>query len=352
MDDRRVTPRDQPPSLPLAHSAPADGRDPQPYADHVISVRDGACARAEAMLRFTSSPPAGFMDGVRDASALHDLGKLDPANQVALASGRNGRLHWDHIDAGVAHLMGAKAVSAAWLVRGHHAPGLPSQQEQFTDSGRRLRGRRGNEESTSRHDEQIARTDAHLPDLLSTHAAVVGPATPTRSKVVHGLAMRLALSCLVDADHSDTSTFDNERDQPVPPKPRWAERLAQLDTFVAALKPSENTARNEHRETFYKVCRNSTIAAPLVACEGPVGIGKTTAVTAYLLRRAQEDNLRRLVVVAPYINIISQTAKTLRQALTLPGEQQQEVVAEHHHGRISTHARRGNWPSFGVRRLS
>ena len=319
------------PSVPLAHSAPAEGCNPQPYADHVIPVRDGACARAEAMLRFAAPRPAGFMKGVQAASTFHDLGKLDPDNQTALAAGRNAPLRWNHIDAGVAHLMGCKAFMAAWLVRAHHAPGVPSQPVHFSDNGRRFRGRRRDDDSTELHDEQAARTDAYLPDLLATHAAIAGPATPDRTKVIHGLDMRLALSCLVDADHTDTARFDTGLGPPKPPQPRWAERLASLDAYVAALSPSESAERNQHRRAFYEACRHSTIAAPLVACEGPVGIGKTTAVTAYLLKRAQEESLRRLVVVAPYTNIITQTAETLRRALTLPGEVPEEVVAEHHH---------------------
>ena len=318
-------------SVPLAHSAPAKGSNPQLYADHVIPVRDGACARAEAMLRFATPRPVGIMEGIEAAGTFHDLGKLDPDNQAAFVAGRNTPLPWDHIDAGVAHLMACKAHAAAWLVRAHHAPGIPSQLVHFSDNGRRLRGRRRDDDSMDRHDEQIARTDAHLLALLGTHAAATGPATQARTKVVHGLDMRLALSCLVDADHTDTARFDTGFGPPEPLQPRWAERLASLDAYVAALKPSENVERNEHRQAFYEACRRSTIAAPLVACEGPVGIGKTTAVTAYLLKRAQEEGLRRLVVVAPYTNIITQTVRTLRRALTLPGEVPDEVVAEHHH---------------------
>lgn len=321
-------------SVPLAHSAPAEGRNPQPYADHVISARDGACARAEAMLRFATPKPVGFMEGIEAAGTFHDLGKLDPDNQAALAAGRNAPLPWDHIDAGVAYLMARKAHTAAWLVRAHHAPGVPSQPVHFSDNGRRLRGRRRNDDSMDRHDEQVTRTDAHLPALLGIHAAAAGSTTPARTKVVHGLDMRLALSCLVDADHTDTARFDTGFGPPKPLQPRWAERLASLDAYVAAFRakrPGESAERNEHRRAFYETCRHSTIAAPLVACEGPVGIGKTTAVAAYLLKRAQEEGLRRLVIVAPYTNIITQTAGTLRRALTLLGEVPDEVVAEHHH---------------------
>jgi len=69
----------------------------------------------------------------------------------------------------------------------------------------------------------------------------------------------------------------------------------------------------------------------MVACEGAVGLGKTTAVTAYLLQRAKAEGLRRLIIVAPYTNILTQTANRLRSALVLPDEDAHEVIVEHHH---------------------
>jgi CRISPR-associated endonuclease/helicase Cas3 len=69
----------------------------------------------------------------------------------------------------------------------------------------------------------------------------------------------------------------------------------------------------------------------MVACQAPVGIGKTTAVAAYLIQRAAEENLRRLIIVAPYTNILTQTGRRLRKALVLPGERPDEVIVEHHH---------------------
>ena len=63
---------------------------------------------------------------------------------------------------------------------------------------------------------------------------------------------------------------------------------ARLDEYVSGLPSSGSAVRDRHRQEFYRACREADIADPMVACEGPVGIGKTTAVTAYLLRRAQE----------------------------------------------------------------
>jgi CRISPR-associated endonuclease/helicase Cas3 len=285
------------------------------------------------MLRFATPEPEGLLDAIDAAAAFHDLGKLDIENQAVLAGGRGAPLPWDHVDAGVAHLSAAKNLMAAWLVRAHHAPGLPSRAEHFDldGLGRRLRGLRGDERSVNEHERQIRRTNAKLTAYLVAHkgaadAIAVGPVN-----AIGGLTMRLALSCLVDADHADTARFDKGFEPPKAPEPRWDERLRRLDGYVGGLPPSGNAVRDRHRQEFYQACREAEIADPMVACEGPVGIGKTTAVAAHLIRRAQKGGLRRLIVVAPYTNIIVQTAERLREALLLPGEAADEVVVEHHH---------------------
>jgi CRISPR-associated endonuclease/helicase Cas3 len=316
----------------LAHSASPNGAPAQCYADHITAVHRGACQRAEAMLRYASDPPAGLLDAIGAAACFHDLGKLDPANQDTLRSGREARMHWDHIDGGVAHLSAKRNMMAAWLVRAHHAPGLPANAAHFTDpNDPRLRGRRNDDDEPRRHADQIARTDAFLAAYLAAHDSALGRTEIARMPSRHGLTMRLALSCLVDADHTDSARAETMR-EPVPGlEPRWKERLARLDDHVAKLPRRSHGARDLNRQAFYEACRDACIGASMVACEGPVGIGKTTAVPAYLLRRASMEGLRHLIVVAPYTNIISQTVGELRRALTLPGEQPQDVVVEHHH---------------------
>lgn len=334
---------------PLAHSAREPGLEPQTYRAHIAGtatsegVNEGALRRADAMLRFYTDKAKceTIRNAVVDAATFHDLGKLDPEIQTALRQGRNARLGWDHIDAGVAHLRASGAYMAAWMVRAHHAPGLPSLPVHFAKSpnARRLRGvRRDEGVAPEVHEQQIARTDGLLDRMIAAHEAALGPHQPARSKALHGLSMRLALSCLVDADHSDTAYADTGWTAPDDVQPRWAERLASLDAYVADLgkreaRSDDEKRRNDFRRRFYQACREREPDAALMACEGPVGIGKTTAVTAYLLRRAIATGARRLFIVAPYTAILSQTARTLREALVLEDERGRPdtIVAEHHH---------------------
>jgi CRISPR-associated endonuclease/helicase Cas3 len=330
----RVTVDPKGPTL-LAHSAPERGAHGQPYAAHVNGVRAGAVARVEAMVKHAGRPMQGLVEAVEAAAVYHDLGKLDPDSQSVLRDGRSGRLRWDHVDAGVACLAARKSWMAAWLVRSHHAPGLPPNLDHFASpTDRRLRGRRNDGEPKVCHDEQIRRTDGLIDRYLASHEAAIGSCEAQGQRPQHGLAMRLALSCLVDADHSDTALFDSGR-PPLPEcEPRWEERLAALSEYVGRLPAGQSHStreRNRRRRAFFEGCLRSEIADHLVACEGPVGIGKTTAVAAYLIRRARDEGLRRLIVVVPYTNILTQTAKRLRAALVLPGEHPDHVIVEHHH---------------------
>ena len=117
---------------------------------------------------------------------------------------------WDHIDAGVAHLGQSGNWMAAWLVRAHHAPGLPCMARHFDPDGlgRKLRGRRRDEQGFKR----AARPDREPTSVWRSIWRITRPSSarlePANARVRHGLTMRLALSCLVDADHADTAWFD------------------------------------------------------------------------------------------------------------------------------------------------
>lgn len=320
----------------LAHSSPRDGTAGDPYERHINAVQRGAVERAQEMLRYASNQPSGLLEAIKSAAIFHDLGKLDPDIQAVFRKGRGSRLKWDHIDAGVAHLSAKQSWMAAWLVRAHHAPGFPQKIGHFDPDGlgRRLRGRRNDDDTKERHDKQIERTESLIRHYLTVHETVVGDQPVSRRRPSHGLTMRLALSCLVDADHSDSAFFDTGQPLPSGPNPRWAERLSTLREYVRGLPAGTTDAeklRNRRRTEFFYACLESKIDNPLVACEGPVGIGKTTAVVAYLIRRAEQEELRRLIIVAPFTNILAQTANRLRKAIVLPGEDPFEVIVEHHH---------------------
>lgn len=307
---------------PIAHSA-RKNYPPQTYEAHV----HGVCERAgkyAAEAECYSVKANGILSAiVRDSALLHDLGKLEERNQSVLCEQSRRRRHLpvDHTDAGSAALQKMGSGCAAMLVYSHHQ-GLPDLSTEFAARGCSI-FRNGNAEVR-------AETDAALPALLRQHEALF-PRKPNKEVQAYdgdpAVFLRMALSCLADADHGDTAAAFGQTEKAMP-ELRPQERLAALDHYVS--KFGETDERSSLRRELYQSCRSAEAHSGFSVCGSPVGSGKTTAVMAHLLEQACKRNARRIFVVLPYTSIIRQSVDIYRKALVLPGETPEDVVAELH----------------------
>lgn len=310
----------------LAHSA--QGHVPeQSYREHILAVNRHAKQYSAAATRFFSGQNgerAAFLKAVDEGSLFHDLGKVDARNQVVLNDlGSREKLPLNHCDGGTALLWGSKAVNGAFLSYCHHA-GLFSLSEELAKP----------DKLAFRDVEIAADVDVRLDEYLEGHSQAVGTEAygPTGDSLpLKGLPLRLALSCLVDADHHDTAQHYGQEPDVVPCSARWQERLDALDHYVEGLKQGLQDTRNGLRNEIYAACRGASTEPAIRCCDAPVGSGKTTAVMAHLLKAAESKKLRHIFVVLPYTNIIRQSVDIYRQALVLPSEEPEEVVAAHYH---------------------
>ena len=307
---------------PIAHSA----RKNYPLQTYEAHVR-GVCERAgkyAAEAECYSVKANGILSAiVRDSALLHDLGKLEERNQSVLCEQSRRRRHLpvDHTDAGSAALQKMGSGCAAMLVYSHHQ-GLPDLSTEFAARGCSI-FRNGNAEVR-------AETDAALPALLRQHEALF-PRKPNKEVQAYdgdpAVFLRMALSCLADADHGDTAAAFGQTEKAMP-ELRPQERLAALDHYVS--KFGETDERSSLRRELYQSCRSAEAHSGFSVCGSPVGSGKTTAVMAHLLEQACKRNARRIFVVLPYTSIIRQSVDIYRKALVLPGETPEDVVAELH----------------------
>lgn len=306
---------------------PEKGIPVQSYKQHVSEVLKMAIAFAEKAAPHTLYSLL-LKDAVQYAAAYHDLGKLDNGNQEVLKNGR-GHLPVKHWDAGAAYLSAHAKIRAnmiaALLIYSHHE-GLPS----IVEEGLKKSG-------PFRVPEAIENSKAFLARYLEAHAKEVGEHGVSQlewqGKSANSMFMRIGLSCLVDADHTDSARHCGnvipEGEVPLEP----GKRLVALDYYVANI-PDElgKEDRNALRRQVYNACRIAQPAAgDIVACDSPVGTGKTTAIMAHLLNVAEQKRLRRIFVVLPFTNIIDQSVDVYRRSLVLDGEEQERVVAAHHH---------------------
>jgi CRISPR-associated endonuclease/helicase Cas3 len=329
---------------PLAHSA-RHGAPTQTYREHVTNVVSGAVARGERMLQhyepaasWISSP--AMLEIVKSAARFHDLGKLDSGFQKTLETNLTSEEHIRHEDAGVSWLLANGADEAAGLVSAHHQ-GLVRYYLEVADDRPVATGRLDGIAFRIKEDRTTKATASSLKSYLKGHEDHYGSCTvepEQHQNKLTGLSRRLLLSCLVDADHSDTATHYGNEPAVLPALPRWGERLAKLDEYVARLpraNPKKATPqeleRQGIRDELYRLCRTSDPVSRLRSCDAVVGSGKTTALMAHLLHVAATRNLRHIIVVLPYTNIIRQSVEVYRKALCLEGENPEEIVAEHHH---------------------
>ena len=326
---------------PLAHSA-RDGVPEQSYSDHARNVLRYAIALARGAAALSPKWCGSFVAAVERAAAYHDLGKLDELFQEVLRHNRKNKHGFNHVEGGTAHLLRIKQFEAAFTAYAHHIglPSFPKEKAKFANGHNLVFRDTGELDGLGQAAWQ--RTEEHLETYLCQHHKLFAPIAPVGNQLFTGLVRRLALSCLVDADHSDTARhYRNEREEPSPDL-RPAERLARLDEYVAGL-PAKNPPANDRerqrlklRQLVYNACRERKLGEGehILACDSPVGTGKTTAVMAHLLRAAAEKKLRRVFVVLPFTNIIDQSVDVYRRALCLAGESaaaMESVVAAHHH---------------------
>lgn len=313
----------------LAHSAQViDGKTipAQTYENHISNVLKLASQYAQEAGQYEKAKNTGFLQSVHNAADFHDLGKLHPKIQEFLAHPIPGKhLPFHHNDGGSAYCLGKKDLIAAAAIYAHHA-GLPN----FSDEKAKFPNLFRDEDKNLRDF-----TDAHLGDMSSTHFSLGLPQwkdNPYMPQSGFQVQLRMILSCLADADHGDTARNYNQNlpaDTAVPL--RAAERLKQLDQYVNSLNAGHTDQRSLLRHDMYVQCRDSSVSEDFSSCDSPVGSGKTTAVMAHLLTQAVKRNLRRIFVILPFTNIITQSVDTYRKCLVLPGEDPEMVVAELHH---------------------
>jgi CRISPR-associated endonuclease Cas3-HD len=306
----------------------------QPYEQHISEVLRRARDAASESGKYASSFAQDFLKTVELAAEFHDLGKLDKKNQEILSGEKTAKnLPVQHTDAGAAHLLNAESHPAALAIQAHHIgyPDFINEQEKDEYVFRDTENCEAVSKTVREH------VNETLSELLAIHNTLLKgnnniPRIETFGRDQQ-VALRMVLSCLADADHTDSAVSRGDyppSETVIPLRP--TERLKKLDQYVFALKKKQDE-RSILRREMYQMCRDAETenTERICSCDSPVGSGKTTAVMAHLLRQAEKRNLRRIFVILPVTNIIRQSVTKYREALCFADENPEAVVAELHH---------------------
>ena len=299
----------------FAHSDPK-GRscdDPdgewQPLAAHLRQVADFA----ERFAAEAGASPA-LIRRARALGLLHDSGKYSLDFQRRIRGDKKKAPHSD-FGAALAYFRGGRATDLAFAIAGHHG-GMPDQDC--------LRGRLVKAREKIAHLFGAASGDCpEVGECLQSLGGAPGDALQLEC------ATRILFSCLIDADRLDTARHGGME---IPsPTPLDAGRAAAKRVGDGGGESSRNGRRageiGPGRSLEGLPCRRRAPGSSVFPDRSDGG-AKTLASMAFALRRAElfPQNVRRIVVVIPYLSIIEQNARVFREALG------SDAVVEHHSG--------------------
>lgn len=141
-----------------------------------------------------------------------------------------------------------------------------------------------------------------------------------------GLFAKYLFSCLVDADRLDAYLFEvNE-----PYIYRNADWESLINIFEDNISKFPNTSKID------SIRRNVSEKCKAAADKGigiyqlsvPTGGGKTLSTLRFALHHCKKYSKKRIIYVIPYLSIIEQTARNIRDILNLPEDN--EIIFEHH----------------------
>ena len=266
-----------------------------------------------ARMMQTFSLSGEYVDMYTYCGLLHDIGKYSKGFQKYIrAEGEKE----PHAKWGAYMAKMDKLINVAFPVFGHHA-GLPNRDAMFETLN------------------QCGKEENKWLDVLCSlkkDGLCIPPCDNSSFNRIEGnttkeLFVRMLYSSLVDADSLDTERhFDKEQYYARPQLSLDVDAL--LDTLNYKLSSfSLNSPLNRLR-TEVRLYAQSLAAQPqgCFSMTLPTGMGKTLCSLNWALHHAKvHSNIKRIVIVLPFLSIIDQTAKELKSIF-----KDHDVILEHH----------------------
>jgi CRISPR-associated endonuclease/helicase Cas3 len=332
----------------------------QPLPTHLL----GVAKRARQFGKFFSAD-----EQARLAGLLHDLGKAEEEFRKRIEA-KNGKEE-PHAHHGAAMVLedtcrGGPIWPVAFAINGHHA-GLHDRHnvDKRRSEYAKAQAAEGRLTGSLHWLDQAWPLDSFgnkLPQWLEELPFTTPEQRSAKLRAVD-LYTRFLFSALVDADRLDTEDNDPQSRQAASQRLGWrsgGEALAAEGASNDLLRELDLAIRKRREEAVMKGASNAVLTVrqevldhcKTAAAKGrgifsltvPTGGGKTLASVDFALRHVQAENaratephqkLRRIIVVIPYLSIIQQTARELKNVF---GELDDEgkptqaatVVLEHH----------------------
>ncbi|OOP55706.1 MAG: CRISPR-associated endonuclease Cas3'' [Candidatus Brocadia carolinensis] len=287
---------------------------------HLKEVAELAEKIAKAACPYDKS----FAELARLTGLLHDLGKYRMEFQEYLRKERQGGVETVHAVYGTGKaLFEHNSLAAAFAISGHHAGLYDAADLDLLVNGKKYQVRDRLADILNRASEKI--TLLKFKEICSDSDT---PETRCRYEVM----IRTLFSLLIDADRLNTEEWEKKQifDR------QWKRKVVLIESNILLEKlqrecikkstDAKNAELKKLRNGIYEACLNKGENSPqgFFSLTVPTGGGKTLSSMAFALTHARQHNLRRVIVVIPYLSIIEQNAKEYREIFG------KKNVLEHH----------------------
>lgn len=293
-----------------AHSANSAGN-PEPLEEHL---------RKTAVLAEIFTSAFGEGNAGKLMGWYHDLGKASVLFQGVL---KHDEHNVNHAAAG-AYILKRVDMQTARAIYGHHDGlvwfigsdldrSLKEEGSQDTQKGKRF------SVSGNAQYKELSNYYRTLTDIPKTIPVLNKDANSFYKHLPEMLHTRMFLSCLCDADYSATASHEDEAifEQVRHENKVDAEYILQrLGDFRKRIKAASNSNSelNSIRDEVYESCIKAGAMEPgLFTLTAPTGTGKTLALLAFAAEHAKQHGKSRIIIVLPFLSIISQNTKIYRE---------------------------------------
>jgi CRISPR-associated endonuclease/helicase Cas3 len=265
--------------------------------------------------RFAEQSCPALKDAAHWTGLLHDLGKYRNEFQEYLRNEREGSIETHHAIYGAALAFERGWLGPAFAIAGHHT-GLHN----LNDLQQRVDGPQYH--AKDRLLLLIKRFEAELGTITEKVAEpVFAENNPWRAEFY----TRMLFSLLIDADRLDTEAHSTG----ICRIPLKLNAIGLLKRLIAEKETKPQGGElNAIRNRIFQECLDAAKLSPgFFSLTVPTGGGKTLSGMAFALAHAARYDLRRVIVVIPYLSIIEQNAAQYRHILDIENK---GIVIEHH----------------------
>jgi CRISPR-associated endonuclease/helicase Cas3 len=264
-----------------------------------------------------------FAELARLAGLFHDFGKYRREFQEYLRKERQSGVETAHAVYGAGKaIFEHESFAAAFAILGHHAGLYDAADLDLLVNGDKFNVRDRIKEILNHTAEKIKAFEFKEACLDDTPEA----------RLRYEILTRMLFSLLVDADRLNAEEWEKRQIFDL----QWKRKSVSLnpshllqklqDKRTEKSNASKNDKLKQLRNDIFQACLNKGQNSPqgFFSLTVPTGGGKTISSMAFALSHAQRHNLRRVIVVIPYLSIIEQNAKEYREIFG------KENVLEHH----------------------